>query len=94
VVNLLMHRGVALGEPFSSAIRGSRAALRELRVQVKGRPIRVLYAFDPERQAVLLLGGDKTGRPRFYDDLVPRAERLWEEYLRPRGRERRTEGED
>jgi hypothetical protein len=41
----------------------------------------VFYAFDPERNAVLLLGGDKTGRNRFYDELIPVVEKIWEEYL-------------
>jgi hypothetical protein len=63
---------VSLGFPYSSAIEGSRHALRELRIQHGGRPYRVLYAFDPERQAVLLLGGDKTGHDRFYEEHVPR----------------------
>lgn len=44
-------------------------------------PIRVFYAFDPKRQAVLLLGADKTGRKRFYEEMIKRAEALWEEYL-------------
>lgn len=74
--------GVTLGHPQSSAIKGSRYAVRELRVQSHGRPLRVLYAFDPRRQAVLLLGADKTGDDRFYDWAVPQAERRWEQYLR------------
>jgi len=85
VVALLEGRGVALGFPYSSAIEGSRHSLRELRIQHQGRPYRVLYAFDPERQAVLLLGGDKTGHDRFYEEYVPRAEAIWERYLAERG---------
>ena len=83
VVDLLAARGVALGFPYSSDIKGSRYALRELRIQSAGRPLRVLYAFDPKRQAVLLLGADKTGMndDRFYRTYVPLAEALWEEYL-------------
>jgi hypothetical protein len=56
-------------------------ALRELRVQSNGRPLRVFYAFDPARQAVLLIGGDKTGDNRFYENMNPQAERIWKEYL-------------
>lgn len=44
-------------------------------------PIRVLYAFDPERKAVLIIGGDKGGDDRFYERLIPQAERLWEDHL-------------
>ena len=80
VIGLLEEKGLALGFPYSSAIEGSRYALRELRVQSGGKPLRILYAFDPKRQAVLLMGGDKTGDSRFYERMIPRAERIWEEY--------------
>jgi hypothetical protein len=43
--------------------------------------LRVLYAFDPRRDAVLLIGGDKTGDDRFYETHVPRAEQVWERYV-------------
>ncbi len=82
-VGLLEARGVNLGHPYSSAITTARFhALRELRVQSGGRPLRVFYAFDPERQAVLLIGGDKTGDGRFYEVMVPKAEAIFDEYLR------------
>jgi len=84
VVGLLEARGVSLGFPYSSEIKGSRYALRELRVQSGGSPLRILYAFDPKRQAVLLLGADKTGMndERFYKTSVPKVESLWIEYLK------------
>ncbi|HYQ83833.1 MAG TPA: type II toxin-antitoxin system RelE/ParE family toxin [Rubrobacter sp.] len=82
VVGLLAAKGVALGFPYSSAIAGSRHAFRELRVQSAGHPLRILYAFDPGRQAVLILGGDKTGDDRFYQRLIPKAEVIWDAYLR------------
>lgn len=81
VVGLLETRGTGLGFPHSSAITGSKYALRELRVQSGGRPLRVFYAFDPQRDAVLIIGGDKTGDDRFYQRMVPVAESIWEEYL-------------
>jgi len=80
-VDMLESSGLALGHPYSSAIKGTKYALRELRVQSQGRPLRVFYAFDPARQAVLLIGGDKTGDDRFYETMVPLAERIWEQYL-------------
>ncbi|MFL6200229.1 MAG: type II toxin-antitoxin system RelE/ParE family toxin [Thermoanaerobaculia bacterium] len=80
-VGLLEAKGLALGFPYSSALAGSRHALRELRVQSVGRPLRIVYAFDPERQAVLILGGDKTGDDRFYAWAIPRAEAIWDQYL-------------
>ena len=42
--------------------------MRELRIQHAGRPYRTLYAFDPRRMAILLIGGDKTGNNRWYDE--------------------------
>ncbi len=81
-VGLLEAKGLALGYPHSSALGGSRYALRELRIQSSGRPLRIFYAFDPKRQAVLILGGDKTGDKRFYLWAVPKAEAIWEQYLR------------
>jgi hypothetical protein len=80
VVGLLEEKGVALGSPYSSEIKGSKA-LRELRVQSGGHPLRVFYAFDLVRRAVLLLGGDKTGDDRFYKTFVPSAEQIWADYL-------------
>jgi hypothetical protein len=82
VVALLEECGVALGFPYTSAIEGTQYPLRELRIQAKGRPFRILYAFDLLRQAVLLIGGDKTGRDRFYEEFVPQAEAIWRQYLR------------
>jgi hypothetical protein len=84
-VDLLQAVGTALPYPHSSAVRGSRYALRELRVQSGGRPLRVLYVFDPQRQAVLLIGGDKTGDNLFYERMVPQADRIYEQYLHEQG---------
>ena len=80
-VERLEQLGVALPYPHSSEIRGSGHALRELRVAAGHSPLRALYAFDPRRNAVLLLGGSKAGSKRFYRDFVPRAEAIWEHYL-------------
>jgi hypothetical protein len=80
-VDRLAEVGVTLGFPHSSAIVGSRIAMRELRVQSRGRPFRVFYVFDPKRQAVLLLGGDKTGDDRFYEQEIPRAEAIYAQFL-------------
>jgi hypothetical protein len=52
--------------------------MRELRVQHGGRPYRVLYAFDPRRTAILLIGGEKTGDDRWYDSFVPVADKIKE----------------
>lgn len=81
-VDILAERGVALGFPQSSDIKGSRFAMRELRVQSQGHPLRIFYAFDPLRQAVLLLGADKTGQKRFYEKKIREAEAIWLDYLK------------
>jgi hypothetical protein len=87
-VELLQDLGPNLGYPYSSDIAGSRYGnLRELRVQSKGRPFRVFYAFDPRRDAILLIGGDKTGDKRFYERMIPIADRLYDEHLREIGDE-------
>jgi hypothetical protein len=81
-VRLLEERGPTLGYPHSSDVHGSRHGhLRELRTQHAGRPFRTLYAFDPRRIAILLLGGDKTGDERWYDTFIPVADRLYDEHL-------------
>ncbi len=81
-VGLLEARGPNLGHPHSSGIIGSRHGhMRELRTQHGGRPLRTLYAFDPRRMAILLIGGDKTGEERWYEVHVPIADRLYDEHL-------------
>ena len=66
-VELLEERGPQLPFPYSSGIQTSKHGnMRELRIQHQGRPYRVLYAFDPRRVGILLLGGDKTGNERWY----------------------------
>ena len=81
-VKLLELLGLALRFPHCSDIKASRHGnLRELRVQHAGRPYRVLYAFDPRRCALLLIGGDKTGNDRWYEENVPVAQRLYDVHL-------------
>jgi len=81
--------GPALGFPHSSGIEQSvYPHVRELRAQCEGRPYRVLYAFDPNRHAILLTGGDQTGQDRWYEIFVPLADRLYAEHLRELERER------
>lgn len=88
-LNLLEELGPALGRPYADTVKGSRFSnLKELRVQHEGRPYRLLYAFDPRRVALVLLGGDKTGDARWYERAIPKAERLLEEHLTQLGREK------
>lgn len=81
-VKMLEEYGVALKYPYCSAITTSKYDhMRELRVQHAGRPYRVLYAFDPRRTAILLIGGDKTGNDRWYETFVPLADKIYSLHL-------------
>lgn len=81
-VGLLEERGPNLRHPYSSGINGSRYThMRELRIQHAGQPYRVLYAFDPRRTAILLIGGNKTGDDRWYEKHVPIADDLYEVHI-------------
>lgn len=81
-VGVLRASGPALGRPRVDTLKGSRHAnLKELRVQHLGHPLRVFFAFDPRRAAILLIGGDKTGDERFYDRMIPVADDLYDVYL-------------
>ncbi len=74
--------GPALKRSYSDVVaRSQHPHMKELRIQHRGRPYRVLYAFDPRRDAILLIGGDKTGQDRWYDIYVPIADRLYDEHL-------------
>ncbi len=81
-VGLLEDEGPQLPFPYSSGVEGSKhRRMRELRIQSGGKPLRVFYAFDPRRTAILLIGGDKTGDNRFYRRLIPVADRLYDDHL-------------
>jgi hypothetical protein len=81
-VGLLETVGPNLKHPHSSGINGSRHGhMRELRTQHEGRPYRTLYAFDPRRAAILLIGGDKTGDDRWYETHVPIADKLYDVHV-------------
>jgi hypothetical protein len=95
-VDLLEQAGPMLGRPHVDTLKGSRHAnMKELRIQHEGRPYRVLFAFDPRRMAYLLIGGDKTGNNRWYDEMIPVADEIYDQHLRElaanRGRTREQE---
>ena len=93
VVGLLEEKGPQLPFPQSSKISSSRHShLRELRIQYRGEPYRILYAFDPRRVALLLVGGSKTGDERWYEKHVPTADALYDEHLEELRREGLIDG--
>jgi len=82
-VELLEERGPTLSRPHADVITSSRHSnMKELRGKVNERQLRVLFAFDPRRAALLLIGGDKTGDPRWYERFVPIADDLFDRHLR------------
>lgn len=82
VLDVLEEQGAGLGRPYVDTIKGSTFTnMKELRVQHDGNPYRILFAFDPQRQAVLLIGGNKGGDKRWYDVNISIADRRFVEYL-------------
>lgn len=89
-VELLKDDGPNLGRPHVDTVKGSRHPnMKELRTQHAGNPYRTFFAFNPQRTAILLIGGDKTGKKRFYEEMIPRADDLYDQHLE----ELRKEGE-
>ncbi|GHV76740.1 hypothetical protein AGMMS49942_15610 [Spirochaetia bacterium] len=83
LVGLLEDLGPSLPYPQSSSIQTSKhSKMRELRSQCGGEPLRTFYAFDFRRAAILLIGGKKTGNERFYEEYVPIADRIYDQYLK------------
>jgi hypothetical protein len=79
---VLIELGPALGRPLADTLKGSRHRnMKELRVQSNGRPFRILYAFDPNRRAIALVGGNKQSGSRFYKRMIPLADRLFDRHL-------------
>lgn len=81
VIEMLAAMGLMLNHPHSTAINGTDLPLRELRPTKGASPLRVFYAFDPARDAVLLVGGDKGKDKKMYERLIPIAEALWKKHI-------------
>lgn len=89
IVTLLEEKGTQLPFPFSTGVEGSKHShMRELRIQSKSNPLRILYAFDPRRTAILLIGGNKRGDKRWYKTYVPIADKLYVDHLTELKKER------
>ncbi len=83
VVRLLEEHGPQLRRPYADTLEGtSLSNLKELRVQHRGEPYRILFAFDPKREALLLIGGNKAGDKRWYKRMIPSAETIFEHHLK------------
>ena len=93
-VEILSELGPTLGRPLVDTVKRSKHSnMKELRPPSPGMSeFRVLFAFDPQRQAILLLGGDKSGAigkksskkdkwSKWYEMAIPEADRLYDEHL-------------
>lgn len=79
---LLRTNGPQLGRPYADTVNGSEYKnMKELRVQIDGNPWRVLFAFDPRRCAILLVGGNKGGDKRWYKTHIPIADQRFKRHL-------------
>jgi len=82
-LGILRELGPMLGRPHVDTLKESRIKnLKELRTQCKQQVFRTMFVFDPARNAVILIGGDKTGDKRFYEKIIPLAEEIYSDYLR------------
>lgn len=94
-IEVLAQVGPSLGRPLVDRVKGSHLhGVKELRPGSSGSSeIRVLFVFDPWRSAILLIGGDKSGNwTRWYRAAIPKAEKLYEHYLRERTSEEEARG--
>ncbi len=85
--------GPALGRPRVDTLNGSRHAnMKELRFQVADGVWRIAFAFDPKRQAILLVAGNKSGvsERRFYRQLIKKADERFDAHLDRLKDERRS----
>lgn len=83
-VNLLKLLGPRLARPHADALNGSKHAnMKELRASTSEQVLRVAFAFDPARSAILLVGGNKSGTSpmRFYKQLITKADQLYDVHL-------------
>ena len=83
-VELLKLFGPQLGRPHADTLNGSRYAnMKELRGRTASEVLRIAFAFDPDRSAILLIGGDKSGMSerQFYKQLIVKADELYSAHL-------------
>lgn len=80
---VLQNRGPMLSRPYADTVKGScHSNMKELRIQSRGGPIRAFFAFDPRRRGILLCAGNKAGdEKRFYDVMIPIADREFSAHL-------------
>ena len=76
---VLQQQGPSLGRPLVDTVSNSKFTnMKELRIQHRGKPLRAFFAFDPLRQAIVLCVGDKSGKKRFYAEMIAIADEEYE----------------
>ncbi|WP_211213360.1 type II toxin-antitoxin system RelE/ParE family toxin [Kushneria aurantia] len=85
-LELLQEHGPQLPRPYADTLKGSRYPnMKELRIQSGGRPLRAFFAFDPERNGIVLCAGNKEGdEKRFYKTMILQADQEYTDYLASR----------
>ncbi|OYW34446.1 MAG: addiction module toxin RelE [Brevundimonas sp. 12-68-7] len=81
---LLADLGPQLGRPHVDTLKGSKHAnMKELRFEAADGEWRAAFAFDPERRAIVLVAGDKSGgsQKRFYRQLIAKADFRFSEHV-------------
>ncbi len=89
-VELLKQFGPNLKRPYADTLKGSQLTnLKELRFNSGNKVVRIFFIFDPDRNAVLLIGGDKAGSgdKTFYDTMIDQSEKIYGRYLEQRKKE-------
>jgi len=92
MILLLREFGRQLGRPHADTLKGSKHAnMKELRFKAADGVWRIAFAFDPKRDAILLVAGDKAGvsETRFYKQLIDLADRRFDAHLEQEGRTKR-----
>lgn len=82
-LRFLQEEGPMLGRPYADTIRNSRFShMKELRIQSHGDPLQIFFAFAPSRTGILLCAGNKVSdEKRFYEVMIPLADREYTNYL-------------
>ncbi len=84
-VGLLERFGPRLGRPHADTLNGSKHRnMKELRADTADQVLRIAFAFDPRRAAIILIGGNKSGvnQKRFHRQLIARADALYDAHLK------------
>jgi hypothetical protein len=84
IANRLKEKGPRLKRPFVDTLKGSKYNnMKEIRFNADDGVWRVAFAFDPQRNAILLVGGDKSGisQKLFYKTLIKKADSRYQQYL-------------